>query len=152
MFFPRDHGDKVSAYFTRIFSGREPISAEWQEGKIVLLPKRKHHRRATGFCPITLTSCLRKFFSRIVMQRLHSKAPEYRAGQLACRNGVQTVDGRVAAHFAAGDIRQSGKNFARCQAGYSRCVRQLAARSSSQMASGIRHQHFQETESEMPCV
>ena len=84
-------------YFTDLLTGRKLVPASWMLGRVVLLPKVSRPSKPSDLRPICLVPTLSRLFAKVLMIRLRKKAPPYGANQLACRPGVQVLDGITAA-------------------------------------------------------
>ena len=102
----RDACDRLPQYFTSLLKGDLPIPGSWLQGKIVLLPKVPRPCRPADLRPICLVPVLSRLFAKVVMMRLRDFAPEYAAHQLACRPGVQVLDGITAAQSTMALIKR----------------------------------------------
>ena len=91
-FFAEDSADKLAGFFDDIIQGRQPIPDDWKKGKLCFIPKCPRPSRPQDLRPISLTPCLGKIFTRILVSRLESFFPEYKAGQHACRKGAQSLE------------------------------------------------------------
>ena len=90
-FFAEDSADKLVVYFDDIIQGRLPIPEAWKKGKLCFIPKCPRPSRPQDLRPISLTPCLGKIFTRLLISRLDAFLPEYKAGQHACRKGAQSL-------------------------------------------------------------
>ena len=103
----RDDKDRIPHYFTRLLKGEAEIPELWLRGKIVFLPKVARPSGPGDLRPICLVPTLSRLYAKIVMERLRGFAPEYGANQLACRPGVQVLDGITAAQSAMTLVRKT---------------------------------------------
>ena len=102
-----DEEGKLAAFFTKILKGEAPVPKDWLVGKICFLPKIPRPGKVKDLRPISLTPCLGKLYSKILVTRLRSSLPEYRAGQHACRPGTQALEAITAAQAALKIHRQA---------------------------------------------
>ena len=87
-----DRSHKLAGYFTDILSGKQSVPKSWREGKICFLPKKSRPEKPQDLRPISLTPCLCKLFSKILLARLQVCFPPYGTGQHACRKGCQSIE------------------------------------------------------------
>ena len=87
-----DSAGKLVGFFNEVLSEARPLPADWLRGKICLLPKVPGPSRVQDLRPISLTPCLGKIFSKILIKRLRSVFPAYGAGQHANRPGTQALE------------------------------------------------------------
>ena len=95
-----DRSHKLAGYFTNILSGEQSVPKSWREGKICFLPKKSRPDKPQDLRPISLTPCLCKLFSKILLARLQGCFPPYGAGQHACRKGCQSIEAVACAQGA----------------------------------------------------
>ncbi|CAE7942834.1 pol [Symbiodinium sp. KB8] len=100
-----DPQERLVGYLNDLLQGVKLIPASWRLGKIVFLPKVPRPSKPADLRPICLVPTLSRLFSKILMERLRLKAPEYHANQMACRPSVQVVDGILAAQSTMALIR-----------------------------------------------
>ena len=106
----RDDEDRLPQYFTRLLQGEVAVPDSWLIGKIVLLPKVLCASEPGELRPICLVPTLSRLYAKVLMERLRSFALQYRAHQLACRPGVQVLDGIVAAQTVMALVRKTTGN------------------------------------------
>ena len=104
-----DPHQRLPRYLTDILHGTRPLPRTWSQGKVTLMPKIKSPQGPKDLRPICLTPCLGKIFGKLLMRRVSSKAPPYRAGQMGCRAGSQALDGVAAAHIVLQQLRARGR-------------------------------------------
>ena len=102
-----DEEGKLATFFTNILRGVLPVPKDWLVGKICFLPKVPRPSKVKDLRPISLTPCLGKLYSKILVSRLRSTLPGYRAGQHACRPGTQALEAITAAQAALKIHRQA---------------------------------------------
>ena len=102
-----DEDGKLAAFFTRVLTREIPIPKDWLVGKICFLPKVPRPSKVKDLRPISLTPCLGKLYSKILINRLRSSLPDYRAGQHACRPGTQALEAITAAQATLKIHRQA---------------------------------------------
>ena len=102
-----DEEGKLATFFTNILRGILPVPKDWLVGKICFLPKVPRPSKVKDLRPISLTPCLGKLYSKILVSRLRSTLPGYRAGQHACRPGTQALEAITAAQAALKIHRQA---------------------------------------------
>ena len=103
----RDEDNRLGQYFTRLLRGEAEVPQSWCVGKIVLLPKVSRPSEPGELRPICLVPTLSRLYAKVLMERLRSYAPEYQAHQLACRPGVQVLDGIVAAQTVMALVKKT---------------------------------------------
>ena len=74
-FHLQDHSGKLCSFLNRILDGTHPVPSDWVTGKICLIPKIGRPQRVQDMRPISLTPCLGKVFSKILVNRLRAKFP-----------------------------------------------------------------------------
>ena len=101
-FFAADKKGKLVYFFNQILLGEVAVPQSWKVGKICFVPKVKRPWpcKPNDLRPISLTPCLAKIFTRILVLRLQDKFPEYGAGQHACRKGTQVLEAVACAQSA----------------------------------------------------
>ncbi|CAE7356851.1 unnamed protein product [Symbiodinium sp. CCMP2592] len=115
-FHQQDTQGKLASFFSRILGGEVPVPKEWLIGKICLIPKVQRPSRVQDLRPISLTPCLGKLFSKIIMQRLRRTLPPFQAGQHANRPGTQALEAVVAAQSTMKLYKQAtGKRLLACK-------------------------------------
>ena len=102
----RDESNRLGDYFTALFAETAPLPDLWLKGKIVLLPKVARPQQPSELRPICLVPTLSRLFAKVAMIRLRAQAPSYEANQLACRPGVQVLDGILAAQSTMSLIKR----------------------------------------------
>ena len=102
-----DEEGRLAAFFTKILKGESPVPRDWLVGKICFLPKVPRPGKVKDLRPISLKPCLGKLYSKILINRLRSTLPNYRAGQHACRPGTQALEAITAAQAALKVHRQA---------------------------------------------
>ena len=103
----RDERNRIPEYFTRLLKREVEVPELWLRGKIVFLPKVARPSGPGDLRPICLVPTLSRLFAKIVMERLRRTAPDYGANQLACRPGVQVLDGITAAQSVMTLVRKT---------------------------------------------
>ena len=79
-FFANDLEGKLVEFFNQILKGTLPVPTAWTRGKLCFIPKCARPARPQDLRPISLTPCLGKIFTGILVSRLSSKFPPYKAG------------------------------------------------------------------------
>ena len=102
-----DTRGKLASFFTDILLGNKPVPRDWLVGKICFLPKVPRPAQVKDLRPISLTPCLGKVYSKILVKRLRTTLHGYRAGQHACRPGTQALEAITAAQATMKLYRQS---------------------------------------------
>ena len=100
-----DSEQRLVQYLNALLVGEQPIPPSWKVGKIVFLPKVPRPDKLADLRPICLVPTLSRLYSKILMQRIRTAAPPYKANQMACRTSVQVVDGILAAQSTMSLLR-----------------------------------------------